>query len=106
MRVSVPENFQNSAVGRFLFLENFFLTVDFSGGEGVSMGFERLERQDVMAMCGSLTARANYWQKFSSACPNKCERLRTHRPRSVLIQTLPSRWVMGSDDRLAHFYYT
>ena len=44
MRVSVPENFQNSAVGRFLFLEKFFSTVDFSGGEGVSMGFERLDR--------------------------------------------------------------
>ena len=31
------------------------------------------ERQDVMAMCRSLTAHANYWQKFSSACPNKCD---------------------------------
>ena len=63
------------------------------------------ERQDVMAMCRSLTARANYWQKFSSACPHKCESLRTHPPRSVLIHTLPSRWVMGSNARLAHFYY-
>ena len=44
MRVSVPENFQNSAVGRFLFLENFFQRWIFSGGEGVSMGFERLDR--------------------------------------------------------------
>jgi hypothetical protein len=44
MRVSVPENFQNSAVGRFLFLENFFQRWIFSGGEGVSMDFERLDR--------------------------------------------------------------
>jgi hypothetical protein len=29
MRVSVPENFQNSAVGRFLFLEKFFFTRGF-----------------------------------------------------------------------------
>jgi hypothetical protein len=29
----------------------------------------------VMAMCRSLTARANYWRKFSSACPNRCDRL-------------------------------
>ena len=33
------------------------------------------ERQDVMAMCPSLTARANYWRKFNSACPNRCDRL-------------------------------
>ena len=33
------------------------------------------ERQDVMAMFRSLTARANYWRKFSSACPNSCDRL-------------------------------
>jgi CheY-like chemotaxis protein len=33
------------------------------------------ERQDVMTTCRSLTARANYWQKFSSAYPNKCDRL-------------------------------
>ena len=26
-------------------------------------------------MCRSLTARANYWQKFSSACPNRWDRL-------------------------------
>jgi hypothetical protein len=33
------------------------------------------ERQGVMAMCRSLTARANYWRKFSGACPNRCDRL-------------------------------
>src|SRR5262249_33439879 len=27
------------------------------------------ERRDVMTMCPSLIARANYWRKFSSACP-------------------------------------
>ena len=31
------------------------------------------EGQDVMIMCRSLTARANYWRKFSSACPNRCD---------------------------------
>ena len=31
MRVSVPENFQNSAVGRFLFLEKFFQPWIFHG---------------------------------------------------------------------------
>ena len=33
------------------------------------------ERQDVMAMCRSLTVLATYWRKFSSACPNRCDRL-------------------------------
>src|SRR5215471_8665422 len=32
-------------------------------------------RRDVMTMCRSLTARANYWRKFSIACRNKCNRL-------------------------------
>jgi hypothetical protein len=43
MRVSVPENFQNSAVGRFLFLEKLFSAVDFSRSVSMS-GFERLDR--------------------------------------------------------------
>jgi len=43
MRVSVPENFQNSAVGRFLFLEKLFLAVDFSRTVSMS-GFKRLDR--------------------------------------------------------------
>ena len=33
------------------------------------------EQQDVMATCRSLTVLANYWRKFSSACPNRCDRL-------------------------------
>jgi hypothetical protein len=37
MRVSVPDA-PVSVLGKF------FSTVDFSGGEGVSMGFERLDR--------------------------------------------------------------
>jgi hypothetical protein len=43
MRVSVPENFQNSAVGRFLFFEKLFSAVDFSRSVSMS-GFERLDR--------------------------------------------------------------
>jgi hypothetical protein len=43
MRVSVPENFQNSAVGRFLFLEKLFSAVDFSRSVSMS-GFEQLDR--------------------------------------------------------------
>src|SRR6516165_2450678 len=27
------------------------------------------ERQDVMAMCRSLTARANYWRRLGNTCP-------------------------------------
>jgi hypothetical protein len=42
MRVSVPENFQNSVVGRFLFLEKLFSAVDFSRSVSTS-GFERLD---------------------------------------------------------------
>jgi hypothetical protein len=43
MRVSVPENFQNSAMGGFLFLEKLFSAVGFSRSVSMS-GFERLDR--------------------------------------------------------------
>ena len=38
-------------------------------------GEEQTARAAGCTMCRSLTARANSWRKYSSACPNRCDRL-------------------------------
>jgi hypothetical protein len=90
MRVSVPENIQNSAVGRLLFLEKFFSTVDFSGGEGVSMGFERLDRLSLPRRTRRASSTAASVAGKARARPeleNSQPRLKADKDRKFIIES-------------------